>query len=178
MEGEVISKIWLNSKGTFGEAMQAVRADIMRSLATRMELHWDSLIGEELREGTSPKSTPQDAFYRFAGVLDVNSVHEPPRRVLIALPDSNVCVSDYLFSGEASADSKISMQALFDVKADDHWEVLDLEGPAGEASTKFTLLDRICRNFNEIYLRYSLIFSMIEANFAMLLVLHANLRIL
>ncbi|ENN73037.1 hypothetical protein HUJ04_005659 [Dendroctonus ponderosae] len=111
VEGEVISKLWLNPKGTFGEAMQAVREDIMRSLATRMELHWDSLIEEELRE-------------------DVNSVHEPPRRALIALPDSNVGVSDYLFSGEAPEDAKFSLQELFGVKTDDSLEVLDLEAQA------------------------------------------------
>lgn len=49
--GEVISKLWLNSKETFGEAVNAVKEDIMRSLSTRMEMHWDSLTEEELGEG-------------------------------------------------------------------------------------------------------------------------------
>lgn len=49
--GEVACKLWLNSKGTFGEATEAVKQDIMRSLATRMEIHWDSLTEEELGEG-------------------------------------------------------------------------------------------------------------------------------
>lgn len=53
--GEVISKLWLNSKETFGEAVNAVKEDIMRSLSSRMEMHWDSLTEEELGEG---KITP------------------------------------------------------------------------------------------------------------------------
>ncbi|CAG9768609.1 unnamed protein product [Ceutorhynchus assimilis] len=109
--GEVVCKLWLHSKGTFGEAVQAVKEDIMRSLTTRMEMHWDSLTEEELGE-------------------DITSVHEPPRRVLIALPENNVTVSDYLFPGEGPEDAKASLEELLDIKADNHLVFLDLEGQA------------------------------------------------
>ncbi|XP_066260013.1 protein odr-4 homolog [Euwallacea similis] len=109
--GEVVSKFWISSKGTFREAMRAVKEDIMRSLSTRMEMHWDSLTEEELSE-------------------DINSVHEPPRRVLITLPDSNITVSDYLFPGEGPEDSKMSLEELLDVKSSGHLDLLDLEGQA------------------------------------------------
>lgn len=109
--GEIVCRLWLNSKVTIGEAIKAVKEDIMRSLATRMEMHWDSLTEEELGE-------------------DVNSVHEPPRRVLIKLPDSNITISDYLFPGEGSEDAKASLEELLDIKTEKNLELLDLEGQA------------------------------------------------
>lgn len=45
--GVLRSQVFLNSKVTFEEAVAAVKQDISRSLSTRMELHWDSLIEEE-----------------------------------------------------------------------------------------------------------------------------------
>ena len=35
--------------------------------------------------------------------------HEPPRRMLLRLPHSSVCVSDYLFPGESPYDSADSV---------------------------------------------------------------------
>ena len=35
--------------------------------------------------------------------------HEPPRRMLLRLPHSSVCVSDYLFPGETPYDSADSV---------------------------------------------------------------------
>lgn len=49
--GQVASKIWLQPKVTIEEASGAVRGDIMRSLAARLEMHWDSLTEEENSEG-------------------------------------------------------------------------------------------------------------------------------
>ncbi|XP_066155405.1 protein odr-4 homolog [Euwallacea fornicatus] len=109
--GEVVSQFWISSKSTFREAVRAVKEDIMRSLSTRMEMHWDSLTEEELSE-------------------DINSVHEPPRRVLITLPESNITVSDYLFPGEGPEDSKMSLEEILDVKSYGHLDFLDLEGQA------------------------------------------------
>lgn len=45
--GQVICKLWLHPKATIGFASQAVKQDLIRSLAARLEMHWDSLTEEE-----------------------------------------------------------------------------------------------------------------------------------
>ena len=86
--------------------------DILRSMSTRLEMHWDSLTEEEHGE-------------------DMNSVHEPPRRVLINLPNSNIAISDYLFPGEGPHDAKISLEEMLDIKINSEKDVVDAEGQAG-----------------------------------------------
>jgi hypothetical protein len=56
-------------------------------------MHCDSLVGEEVEGGAGP------------------IVHEPPRRVFVALPGSGrVAVSDYLYPGEGIEDSLPAIQ--------------------------------------------------------------------
>jgi hypothetical protein len=43
--------LWLNPKISINVASEAVMQDIMRSLTTRLEMHWDSLTEEEHGEG-------------------------------------------------------------------------------------------------------------------------------
>ncbi|XP_044267144.1 protein odr-4 homolog [Tribolium madens] len=109
--GHVVTKLWLNPKISVEAAAVAVTQDIMRSLSTRLEMHWDSLTEEEHGE-------------------DMNSVHEPPRRVLISLPNSNIAISDYLFPGEGPHDAKISLEEMLDIKIHDEADVMDVEGQA------------------------------------------------
>jgi peroxiredoxin family protein len=45
--GQLVSKTFVHQKASIAEADMAVRQDIMRSLASRLEMHWDSLIQEE-----------------------------------------------------------------------------------------------------------------------------------
>lgn len=45
--GQITSKLWLFPKMTIEEASKSVVEDIVRSLAARLEMHWDSLIDEE-----------------------------------------------------------------------------------------------------------------------------------
>lgn len=45
--GQVVCKLWLHPKATVGFASQAVMQDLIRSLAARLEMHWDSLTEEE-----------------------------------------------------------------------------------------------------------------------------------
>lgn len=45
--GQIVCKLWLHPKATVGFASQAVMQDIVRSLAARLEMHWDSLTEEE-----------------------------------------------------------------------------------------------------------------------------------
>lgn len=49
--GQVACKIWLQPTVTIRETTGAIREDILRSLAARLEMHWDSLTEEENFEG-------------------------------------------------------------------------------------------------------------------------------
>ncbi|XP_064212802.1 protein odr-4 homolog isoform X2 [Tribolium castaneum] len=109
--GHVFTKLWVCPKISVGDASYAVIQDIMRSLSTRLEMHWDSLTEEEHAE-------------------DINSVHEPPRRVLISLPNSSIAISDYLFPGEGPQDAKISLEEMLDIEIHDEGDVVDVEGQA------------------------------------------------
>lgn len=51
IEGRIASKVWIQTKMTVKEASSAIRQDIMRSLAARFEMHFDSLIEEECSKG-------------------------------------------------------------------------------------------------------------------------------
>jgi len=44
------------------------------------------------------------------------TLHEPPRRVLIALPENKVTLSDYLFPGEGPQEALLSLQELLDLE--------------------------------------------------------------
>ncbi|CAG9864393.1 unnamed protein product [Phyllotreta striolata] len=109
--GKVVSNLWMQPKMTVSEISTAVKEDILRSLFSRLELHWDSLIEGENSE-------------------DISSVHEPPRRVLIPLPDSEIALSDYLFPGEGSQETKVSLEELLDIKIKGRLNINDVEGQA------------------------------------------------
>jgi len=113
LTGHVASKLWLHPKATVNDASQAVIQDIARSLAARLEMHWDSLIGEE-------HGSPED----------VSTIHEPPRRVLVTLPTGKVTLSDYLFPGEGPQEAQISLQELLDIKIAEMDAIRDIEGQA------------------------------------------------
>ncbi|XP_011253793.2 protein odr-4 homolog [Camponotus floridanus] len=98
--GQLVSRTFLHQKASIADASMAVKQDIVRSLASRLEMHWDSLIEEE-------NGSPEENI----------TLHEPPRRVLIALPESKVTLSDYLFPGEGPQEALLSLQELLDLKA-------------------------------------------------------------
>ncbi|XP_050445617.1 protein odr-4 homolog isoform X1 [Cataglyphis hispanica] len=97
--GQLVSRTFLHQKASIAEANMAVKQDIVRSLASRLEMHWDSLIEEE-------NGSPEENI----------TLHEPPRRVLIALPENKVTLSDYLFPGEGPQEALMSLQELLDLK--------------------------------------------------------------
>lgn len=45
--GQLVSRTFVQRNASIAEANMAVRQDIVRSLASRLEMHWDSLIEEE-----------------------------------------------------------------------------------------------------------------------------------
>lgn len=111
LAGHVASKVWLHPKATVHYASDAIMQDIVRSLAARLEMHWDSLLEEE-------HGSPEDT----------NSVHETPRRVLINLPTTKVTLSDYLFPGEGSQEAQISLSELLDIAIAQPDAIFDVEG--------------------------------------------------
>ncbi|PSN52959.1 hypothetical protein C0J52_03625 [Blattella germanica] len=108
--GNLASRVFLHQKATVEEAVQAVKQDIVRSLASRLELHWDSLIEEE-------HGSPEERL----------TLHEPPRRVLVPLPCCKVTLSDYLFPGEGPSEALISLQELLDLQVEESDVQKDLE---------------------------------------------------
>ncbi|KAF7991544.1 hypothetical protein HCN44_008915 [Aphidius gifuensis] len=100
--GQLVSRTFVHELSRVEEATNAIKQDIMRSLASRLEMHWDSLLEEE-------NSLPEDNV----------TLHEPPRRVLVALPHSKITLSDYLFPGEGHQEALISLQELLDLKVEE-----------------------------------------------------------
>ncbi|XP_046687148.1 LOW QUALITY PROTEIN: protein odr-4 homolog [Homalodisca vitripennis] len=109
--GVLASRVFVHQKATVAEASQAVKEDIIRSFAARLEMHWDSLVEEEI-------GSPEETIV----------VHEPPRRVLIPLPYSKVALSDYLFPGEGPSEALVSILDLIGVKVSESAVYKDFEG--------------------------------------------------
>ncbi|KAJ9574644.1 hypothetical protein L9F63_008176 [Diploptera punctata] len=114
--GNLASRVFLHQKSTVTEAVEAVKQDIVRSLASRLELHWDSLIEEE-------HGSPEERM----------TLHEPPRRVLVPLPNCRVTLSDYLFPGEGPSEALLSLQELLDLQVEETEVQKDLEVQADPA---------------------------------------------
>jgi hypothetical protein len=64
-------------------------------------------------------------------IIEHLTLHEPPRRVLVSLPDSRVTLSDYLFPGEGPSEALISLQELLDLEVEESDVQKDLETQAG-----------------------------------------------
>nr|CAI5864308.1 unnamed protein product [Callosobruchus analis] len=111
MSGKIVSRIWVQPMVTLAEVSRFLKQDIMCSLAARCEMHIDSLTEEENSE-------------------EISCIHEPPRRVLVSLPDIEPMFSDYLFPGEGPLDAKVSLEELLDVKLKGKLNIEDLEGQA------------------------------------------------
>ncbi|XP_074103502.1 protein odr-4 homolog [Cotesia typhae] len=116
LQGQLISRTFVHQSSTFGEAASAIKHDIMRSMASRLEMHADSLIEEE-------NGLPEDNI----------TLHEPPRRVLVALPKSRITLSDYLFPGEGPQEALISLQELLDLEVQESCVQKDFELQANPA---------------------------------------------
>ena len=109
--GKMCIRVYMRPRATIKEATHAIKEDILRSLRGRLEMHCDSLVGEETK-GTEKEEMP--------------IVHEPPRRCLIGLPlrdededcdpsqgTDPIMISDFLYPGETSYDSIESVNEVF-----------------------------------------------------------------
>lgn len=95
--GRMSVRAYVNEHSNFEFASIAIKNDIIRTFKARMEMHYDSLVGEEM------------------GGTDVNLhgiLHEPPRRVNICLPDDSITVSDLLFPGETPEESVKAVEEM------------------------------------------------------------------
>ena len=54
-------------------------------------------------------------------------VHEPPRRLFVSLPETNVTVADYLFPGEGVEDCLANIKEIFGVEVEEDQIEDDLE---------------------------------------------------
>ncbi|XP_016921724.2 protein odr-4 homolog isoform X1 [Apis cerana] len=118
--GQLVSRTFVHQKAIVEEANTAIKQDIIRSLASRLEMHWDSLIEEE-------NGSPEENI----------TLHEPPRRVLIALPESKITLSDYLFPGEGAQEALLSLQELLDLEVHESTVQKDIELEADPAEFYF-----------------------------------------
>lgn len=115
--GVLASRVFLHQRASVQEAVEALKEDVIRSFASRLEMHWDSLIEEE-------HGSPEEHV----------TLHEPPRRVLVPLPHCRVTLSDYLFPGEGASEALISLEELLDlqVKESDVQKELELQADPTE----------------------------------------------
>ncbi|KAL7305784.1 hypothetical protein TKK_0002033 [Trichogramma kaykai] len=109
--GQLVSRVSLHEKSTCEEAANAVKQDILRSIASRLELHWDTIIVEE------------------NGFQEENvTLHEPPRRIFLQLPQNRISLSDYLYPGEVDESMIIDLfKTLLDLEISENQLQKDLE---------------------------------------------------
>jgi len=115
-----------------------VKQDILRSLASRIEMHCESLIEEE--QGTRQRSPLEDGASKV--------YHEVPRRVFANLLGSQLLVSDYLFPGEGPTDSMVTFRDILSLRlADESDIIMTKEKPFNldDLRTKGSLEELICK---------------------------------
>jgi len=98
-----------------------LREDIIRSMASRTEMHCESLIDEEVTTQGDGENTGK-------------VYHEIPRRVFTHFPgNDNLLASDYLFPGEGPKCSFGSFRDILGFQIEDDKEIIsDLEKPFGK----------------------------------------------
>jgi len=121
--GKLKSRAYVPQGSRVGDCKEAILQDIMRSLRGRVIMHCDSLVGAETGEGESGEGP---------------IVHEPPRRVLTKLPNTQIAVSDYLYPGELGEDSIESIKELFGFSPQEEDIEDDLELLAAPKDVKIT----------------------------------------
>ena len=94
--GRMSVRAYVNEHSNFEFASAAIKNDVIRTFKARMEMHYDSLVGEEM--GGTDDNLP--------------ILHEPPRRVNICLPDDSITVSDLLFPGETPEESVKAVEEM------------------------------------------------------------------
>ena len=107
--GRMSARAFVSPQSSVEAALKCLRLDILRTFKARLEMHCDSLVGEETA-GTD---------------VELPILHEPPRRVNIRLPASPITVSDFLFPGETPEESVKAVEEMLGFTPD--FEHLDDE---------------------------------------------------
>jgi len=94
--GRMCARAFVHQNATVEQAIKALKEDILRTFKGRLDMHCDSLVGDEMR-GTDD---------------ELPILHEPPRRVNIKLPQSPITVSDFLFPGETQDESVKAVEEM------------------------------------------------------------------
>nr|CAD7197690.1 unnamed protein product [Timema douglasi] len=109
-KGSVVSQVIIHSDAVVKEAEEAsgwaVKSDILRTLSRRLDMHWHSLVEEDINSFEGEKM-----------------VHEPPRRVLFPLCDNSITFSDHLFPGEDVEENVDLINSTFNV----HLDIADVQ---------------------------------------------------
>jgi len=109
LAGKLSCRAYLPPGANVAWARAAVRADLERSLKTRLLMHTESLNGAEEEE------------------QEDKVVHEPPRRLFVSLPETSIAVADYLFPGEGVEDCLANIKEIFGVEVEEDQIEDDLE---------------------------------------------------
>ena len=107
--GRMSARAFVSPQVSVETALMFLKLDILRTFKARLEMHCDSLVGEETA-GTD---------------VELPILHEPPRRVNIRLPASPITVSDFLFPGETPEESVKAVEEMLGFTPD--FEHLDDE---------------------------------------------------
>lgn len=107
--GAIYSRVWVHPKSSFKDIQQFIRNDILRSLASRIQIFCD---------GLSNPNTLHDAVI----------VHIPPKRVFFDIPDSGgIQFSEYLFNGENVQTVIEQAKYILDLKIEENNVLMELE---------------------------------------------------
>lgn len=152
--GVLGSQVFLHQRATIFEAINAVKQDIVRSLAARLEMHWDSLVEEEC-------GSPEEK----------QTIHEPPRRVIVQLPNGRISFSDYLFPGEGASEVLSSFKELLDITISETnvQKDFEIQGDPTEFYTKSSI--SLTSSSNDDMLRPSLPTGFLVAAFSVAVIL-------
>ncbi|KAG8200603.1 hypothetical protein JTE90_000671 [Oedothorax gibbosus] len=96
-KGAVQCRAYIHGKASVGDAINALKQDIVRSIIARCEIHCEDLLVIEEEQ--------QDPLV----------VHELPRRVFAPLPQGDVCVCDYQFHSDTASDSLDAFKELLNL---------------------------------------------------------------
>lgn len=108
--GIVSSRIWTNSNKQFRDIQLYIRNDIIRSLASRIQIYCDGLI---------------DTYANNDSII----VSEPPRRVFFNVPYlDGIQFSEYIFRGETPSVACAQAKYLLDIEIDPDSIDTTLEG--------------------------------------------------
>ena len=139
--------------------LQALKSDCVKTLIQRCDLLCVDLLQSEEEQGavTSRANScdgtsecyqmpvPTDDIFS-----DPSITYETPQRVFAVLPESQLCVSDYIFADESAKDSRDRFRDLLDISVEPSDVIMDVESKPG-AIDCLVLHCRLCHDHSSRY---------------------------